>query len=152
MFASRELLEIVSLVGVRALQQHAVGSLGRSRDGDDEARFTRAGDRTLGVQEVTVLGAETQRGFKGLQFLVGAILRGSLFEKMSPGSEVSRSKMGERLHGFNGRGFGEIVDRLIDFQLFQSSLLGGERFGGRLVRAIGGEPDAMTDGEDIVVG
>ena len=60
--------------------------------------------------------------------------------------------MGERLDGFKRRGFGEIVDGLIDLQLLQGGLLGGKRFAGRLVGAIGGEPDAVTDGEDVVVG
>ena len=60
--------------------------------------------------------------------------------------------MGERLDGFDRRGFGEIVHRLIDFQLLQSGLLGRERFAGGLVSAIGGEPDAVADGEDVVVG
>src|SRR5713226_9689649 len=59
--------------------------------------------------------------------------------------------MGERLDGFKGRGLREIVDRLIDFQLLQGSLLGGERFAGCLVSAIGGEPDAGADGEDVIV-
>src|SRR5580698_9681743 len=60
--------------------------------------------------------------------------------------------MGERLDRFDGRGFGEIVDRLIDFQLLERRLLGRQRFAGRLVRAIGGQPEAMADGEDVVVG
>ena len=60
--------------------------------------------------------------------------------------------MGERLDGFNRRGFGEIVDGFIDLQLLQRGLLGGKRFAGRLVGAIGGEPDAVADGEDVVVG
>src|SRR5260370_30686644 len=60
--------------------------------------------------------------------------------------------MGKRLDGFERRGFGEIVDGLIDFQLLQGSLLGGERFAGCLVSAIRGEPDAVADGEDVIVG
>src|SRR5713226_6493531 len=60
--------------------------------------------------------------------------------------------MGERLDGFKGRGLREIVDRLIDFQLLQGTLLGGERFAGCLVSAIGGETDAGADGEDVIVG
>ncbi len=88
LFAGGEILEIVALVGVRALQQHAVGCLGRSRDGDDVVRVPGAGNRTLGVQEVTVLDGETQRGVEVLQIFVGAILAGSLFEKMQPGSKV----------------------------------------------------------------
>src|SRR5208337_3564202 len=59
--------------------------------------------------------------------------------------------MGERLDGLNRRGFGEIVDGLIDFQLLQGSLLGRQRFAGRLVSAIGGEPDAVTNRKDVII-
>src|SRR5450631_1697937 len=152
LFAGGEILEFVPLVGMRPLQQHAVGSLGGAGDGDDVARTTGARNRTLGVQEVTVLDRETQRGFEALQFFVDAIFGGSLFEKMNPGNEVSRRKTGERLDGFDSCGFGEIVNRLIYLQLLQGSLLGGERFGGGFVSAIGGEPDAVANRKDVIVG
>src|SRR5260370_4459220 len=60
--------------------------------------------------------------------------------------------MGKRLDGFERRDFGEIVGGFIDFQLLQGRLLGGQRFAGCLVSAIGGEPNAVADGEDVIVG
>ncbi len=51
-----------------------------------------------------------------------------------------------------GEALAKSSDGLIDFQLLQGGLLGGKRFAGRFVGAIGGEPDAVADGEDVVVG
>ena len=59
--------------------------------------------------------------------------------------------MGQRLNRLNRRGLGEIVDRLIDLQLLQRRLLGGKRLASRFVSAIGGQPDAVADGEHIIV-
>src|SRR5580704_13450139 len=71
---------------------------------------------------------------------------------MNPGSEVSGGKMRERFDGFDGRSLGKIVDRFIDFQLFQRRLFGGERFSRRFIGAVSCQPDAVANGEEVIVG
>ena len=115
-------------------------------------RMSRPRHRPLRVQEVTVLGDETKRRFEVLQVFVDAIQAGRLFDQIHPGREIGRRQPHHGLDHFDRRRLREIVDGLIDLQLLQRSLLGGERLGGGLVCAIGGEPYAMADGEDVIIG
>ena len=85
-----------------------------------------------------------------MNFGVAAIEIGDLLERLRPGRR-REIEFDDRAERFHGRGAGKIVERLIGGVLAEDRLLGGERFAGDFVGAIGGQPQFAAQRDGIVV-
>ena len=93
---------------------------------------------------------EVQARFKRLDRGIAFVEGRSILKHPLPGLgiELKDGQWSDRLHRI---GMGKIVHRLIDGKLLQLRLLGGKRFGGGLVGAVGREPQLVTKRQHVVV-
>ena len=137
-------------MAVGTLEQHAVGSLGRSLNVDLVTRVAGAGHGAFRIQKITVLRDEANGRLGGFQVRIGTKLVGRLFDQSQPGCEIGGREVGQWFDHVNDRGFGKIVYRFVHFVLLERCLLGGQRFPGGFVRAIGSEPETLAQGKEVV--